>query len=153
MAPIISPWLDNHMFVAATLIGFSVMDRYPKMKVVMAHGKASWMDEVLEKMEASALTFPLVHTYPVTTDPEKMWEEGEVMLGFDAEEEMIQKLPGDFVEKIVWGSHYPRQDTTSAWDAIDQLSNAGVNEGTIARMLGGNAATQFGITLSQSVGI
>jgi len=153
MSPIISPWLDNHMFVAATLLGFSVMDRYPKMKVVMAHGKASWMEEVLEKMEASALTFPLVHTYPVTTDPEELWEEGEVMLGFDAEERLIQKLPQDFAKKVVWGSHYPRQDTTTAWDAIDQLSGAGVDEATIARMLGGNAAAQFGVTLARAAGV
>ena len=43
------------MFVAATLIGFTVMQRYPKMKVVVAHGKASWMEEVLEKMEADSI--------------------------------------------------------------------------------------------------
>jgi len=153
MSPIIAPWLDNHMFVAATLLGFSVMDRYPKMKVVMAHGKASWMEEVLEKMEASALTFPLVHTYPVTTDPEELWDEGEVMLGFDAEERLVQKLPQDFAKKVVWGSHYPRQDTTTAWDAIDKLAGAGVDEATIARMLGGNAAAQFGVKLSRTVGV
>jgi hypothetical protein len=45
--------IDNHMFVASTLIGFTVMERYPAIKVVVAHGKASWMQEVLEKMEAS----------------------------------------------------------------------------------------------------
>ena len=149
MSPIIAPWLDNHMFVASTLLGFSVMARYPKMKVVMAHGKASWMEEVLEKMEASALTFPVINTYPVTTDPEELWEHGEVMLGFDAEERLIQKLPQDYAKKVVWGSHYPRQDTTSAWDAIDQLAGAGVDQATIARMLGGNAAAQFGVALSQ----
>ena len=47
------------MFVASTLIGFTVMQRYPRMKVVVAHGKASWMEEVLEKMEASIRTIPL----------------------------------------------------------------------------------------------
>src|SRR5439155_21004951 len=85
IAPILSHWLDNHMFVASTLIGFTVMQRFPKMKVVVAHGKASWMDEVLEKMEASTRTVPLLHYYPVRTDPEEMWEEGHVLLGFDAE--------------------------------------------------------------------
>ena len=128
LAPVISPWLDNHMFVGAALIGFTVMQRYPRMKVVMAHGKASWMEEVLEKMEASALTTPLLHKYPVRTDPEEMWEEGEVMLGFDAEERLIQRLPDDFEAKIVWGSHYPRQEATTAWDAIAQLSGAGVDQ-------------------------
>jgi len=60
LAPILAPWLDNHMFVASTLIGFAVMERYPAMKVVVAHGKASWMQEVLEKMDASTRVIPLL---------------------------------------------------------------------------------------------
>ncbi len=150
IAPIIAHWLDNHMFVAATLIGFTVMQRYPNMKVVVAHGKASWMEEVLEKMEASTRTIPLLHYYPVRTDVEEMWEEGRVMLGFDAEERLIQKLPHDFAEKIVWGSRYPHHDTTSALDAIAMLTAARVEEPLIARMLGQNAAEQFGVDLSQA---
>ena len=145
MAPILSYWLDNHLFVASTLIGYTVMQRFPTMKVVMAHGKASWMQEVLEKMEASSRVIPLLHHYPVRTDPEEMWEEGKVMLGFDAEERLIQKLPHDFAEKIVWASRYPQHDTTSAWDAIAQLTKAKVPEELITRMMGGNAAEQFGV--------
>jgi predicted TIM-barrel fold metal-dependent hydrolase len=152
LAPILSYWLDNHMFVASTLIGYAVMQRYPRLKVVMAHGKASWMEEVLEKMEASTRVIPLVHTYPVRTDPEAMWEEGHVLLGFDAEERLIQKLPHDFAAKVVWGSRYPHHDTTSAWDAIAMLTRANVEASLIARMLGGNAAQQFGVELIQTVG-
>jgi predicted TIM-barrel fold metal-dependent hydrolase len=140
------------MFVASTLIGFTVMQRYPNMKMVVAHGKASWMEEVLEKMEASTRTIPLLHYYPVRTDTEEMWKEGNVMLGFDAEERLILKLPEDFAEKIVWGSRYPHQDTTSAWDAIEKMTAANIAESTIARMLGGNASQQFGIDLVQRVG-
>jgi predicted TIM-barrel fold metal-dependent hydrolase len=151
IAQILSPWLDNHMFVASTLIGFTVMQRYPRMKVVVAHGKASWMEEVLEKMEASTRTIPLLHYYPVRTDTEELWEEGNVMLGFDAEERLIQRLPHDFAEKIVWGSRYPHHDTTTAWDAIEILGRAHVDEATLARMFGANAATQFGITLKTAV--
>jgi len=150
IAPIIAPWLDNHMFVAATLIGFTVMQRFPNMKVVVSHGKASWMEEVLEKMEASTKTIPPLHFYPVRTDPEEMWEEGKVMLGFDAEERLIQKLPEEFAEKIVWGSRYPNHDTTSAHDAIEQMTKARVDEPILARMFGGNAAEQFGVKLVPS---
>jgi predicted TIM-barrel fold metal-dependent hydrolase len=152
IAPILAPWLDNHMFVASSLIAFTVMQRYPKMKAVVAHGKGSWMEEVLEKMEASARTIPLLHYYSVRTDTEEMWKEGHVMLGFDAEERLIQKLPHDFAEKVVWGSRYPHHDTTSAWDAIDALTQARADEPTIARMLGANAAEQFGVSLTQTVG-
>jgi predicted TIM-barrel fold metal-dependent hydrolase len=62
------------------------------------------------------------------------------------------RLPHQFAEKIVWGSRYPQQDTTSAWDAIQTLTQANIDEPTIARMLGGNAAEQFGIKLMQKVG-
>jgi len=146
MAQVLAPWLDNHLFVASTLIGYSVMERFPAMKVVMAHGKASWMEEVLEKMEASSRVIPLLHHYPVRTDTDELWDEGRVMLGFDAEERLIQKLPGDFAEKVVWGSRYPHHDTTSAWDALARLEKAGVPEAMMARMMGGNAAEQFGVT-------
>lgn len=151
VAPILSGWLDNHMFVAATLIGFTVMQRFPDLKFVVAHGKASWMEEVLEKMEASTKTIPLLNYYPVRTDPEVVWREGRVMLGFDAEERMIQKLPHDFADKIVWGSRYPHHDTTSAWDALAQLTEAGVEAPLMARMLGKNAAEQFGVELTRHV--
>ncbi len=148
IAQIIAPWLDNHMFVASTLIGFTVMQRYPNLKMVVAHGKASWMEEVLEKMEASTRTIPLLHLYPVRTDTEEMWEQGNIMLGFDAEERLIQKLPEEFAAKIVWGSRYPHQDTTGAHDAIESLARANVAEAMIAQMMGGNAAAQFGIKLA-----
>lgn len=147
IAPILSYWLDNHMFVAATLIGFTVMQRYPNMKVAVAHGKASWMEEVLEKMESSTRTIPLLHHYPVRTDTEEMWEEGKVMLGFDADERLIRKLPEEFASKVIWGSRYPHHDTTSARDAIAMLRESNVAESTIARMMGSNAAQQFGINL------
>ena len=127
------------------------MQRYPKMKVVVAHGKASWMEEVLEKMEASTRTIPLLHYYPVRTDTEELWKEGQVMLGFDAEERLIQKLPEDFAEKIVWGSRYPQHDTTSALEAIETLVRARVGDSSLARMFGGNAAAQFGVALSANV--
>ena len=67
------------------------------------------------------------------------------MLGFDAEERLIQKLPHDFAEKVVWGSRYPQHDTTSAHDAIGMLARADVPEDIIARVMGGNAAAQFNV--------
>ena len=149
MAPILSYWLDNHLFVASTLIGYSVMERFPGMKVAMAHGKASWMEEVLEKMEASSRVIPLLHHYPVRTDTDDLWDEGNVMLGFDAEERLIRKLPHDFAEKVIWGSRYPHHDTTSAWEAIEKLTESKVPDEIIARMMGGNAARQFGVELAE----
>jgi len=66
-----------------------------------------------------------------------------VMLGFDAEERLILKLPEEFAGKVVWGSRYPHHDATSAWDALARLRAANVPEPLIARMMGGNAVAQF----------
>jgi predicted TIM-barrel fold metal-dependent hydrolase len=71
------------------------------------------------------------------------------MLGFDAEERLIRKLPHDFADKVVWGSRYPQHDTTSALDAVAMLARADVPEEIIARMMGGNAAQQFGVALRE----
>ena len=143
---------DRIVAVASTLLGYGVMHRYPTMKVVVAHGKATWMEEVLEKFEASTRVIALQHYYPVRTDAEAMWEEGHVMLGFDADERGVRKLPERYSAKVVWGSRYPHDDTTSAWDAIAMLTQANVEESFMARMMGGNAAQQFGIELVQTVG-
>ena len=71
---------------------------------------------------------------------------GRVMLGFDAEERLIQELPYSYENKIVWGSRYPHHDTTSAWEAIQTLTQADVDRPVIARMVGENAREQFGLS-------
>jgi hypothetical protein len=65
-------------------------------------------------MEASTRVIPFLHHYPVSTEPEQMWEHGNVMLGFDAEERLIQKLPQNFAAKVVWGSRYPHHELATA---------------------------------------
>jgi hypothetical protein len=75
------------------------------------------------------------------------------MLGFDADERGIRKLPERYGAKVIWGSRYPHDDTTSAWDAIDMLTQPNVEESCIAGMMGGNAAQQFGIELIETVGV
>ena len=65
ISSILSPRIDSHLFVSSTLIGFGAMQRYPELKVMMAHGKASRMEEVIEKAEASTRTFPLIYLYPI----------------------------------------------------------------------------------------
>lgn len=153
LSPILAYWLDNYLFVASTLLGYSVMHRYPAMKVVVAHGKATWMEEVLEKFEASSRVIALQHYYPVRTDAEEMWEEGHVLLGFDADERGVRKMPEHYGHKVVWGSRYPHHDTTSAWEALAMLREANVPDAYMARMMGGNAAQQFGVELVQTVGM
>ena len=63
------------------------------------------------------------------TDTDELWHEGKVMLGLDADERLIRKLPHDFAEEVVWGSRYQHHDTTSADDAIETLRKSGAPNG------------------------
>jgi hypothetical protein len=47
------------------------------------------------------------------------------MLGFDAEERLIQSYRG-ILQIRSWGSRYPHHDATSAWDALARLHEANV---------------------------
>ena len=90
------------------------------------------------RSKASARVIALQHYYPVRTDAEAMWEEGHVMLGFDADERGIRKLPHLYGEKVVWGSRYPHDDTTSAWDAIEMLTQSETAVAGTYRTAGGD---------------
>ena len=83
----------------------------------------------------------------ISTEPASLASRLVVDL-LDAEERLIQKLPQDFAAKVVWGSRYPHHDATSAWDAMAMLRSANVPDPLIARMMGQNAAAQFGVELA-----
>ena len=150
IAEILAPWFDNSTFLVAIMY-YAVLERYPSLKIVMAHSKASWLHIFLEKVETYVTLIPR-HTIAVRPDAEEAFFESQAAIGFDSDEVVVQRLPDRFEQKVVWGSRYPNHDTTSAWDAIQTLTRADVSESTIARMLGGNAAQQYGIELVQKVG-
>ncbi len=150
IAEILAPWFDNSTFLVAIMY-YAVLERYPSLKIVMAHSKASWLHILLEKVETYVTLIPR-HTIPVRPDAEEVFFESQAAIGFDSDEVVVQRLPDRFEQKVVWGSRYPNHDTTSAWDAIQILTKADVSESTIARMLGGNASQQYGIDLVQKVG-
>jgi hypothetical protein len=63
-----------------------------RVMAAMPQRTASWMEEVLEKMEASSHVIPLLHKYPVRTDTKNMWEDGKVMLGFAVHSEDARRF-------------------------------------------------------------
>jgi hypothetical protein len=43
---------------------------------------------------------PPLHHYPVSMEPQEIWKYCSVMLGFDAEERLLRKLPHNFAAKV-----------------------------------------------------
>ena len=149
MAPILSGWLDNHMFVASVLIGFTVMQRFPgdegrgRARQGLVDGGGAGEDGGLLPRDPAAAQISGAHRH-----------RGDVGRGQgDARAStprsgLIQKLPHDFAEKVVWGSRYPQHDTTSA-RRDRHAAREGVPDDIIARMMGGNAASQFRVVLAE----
>jgi len=75
-------------FVASTLIGYTSWSVYPAMRwFSVAHRNASWMQEVLGKMEALDIRVPITLLPPFSghTEPKRCGSTARSLLGFYAE--------------------------------------------------------------------
>lgn len=139
IAEVVAPILDNSTFLVAEMF-YAFLERFPKLRVALLHGKASWLPLMLEKVEGYA-TLAVGTAIPIRTDADEVfYEHGGAMIGFDADELVVQRESDLFENVVVWGSRYPNHDAMSAQEAIERLTKAGLPETTIARMMSGNAA-------------
>jgi hypothetical protein len=144
MAPILAHWLVSYVrrLDAAGLFRDAALSG---LKVVAA-AQATCGEKFLEKMGCTIAPALLSGA----DRPQEMWKEGYVMLGFDAEGAAssacrIATLTGRMGSAA-------RTRTPPARGTQSGASDSDVAEPTIARMLGGSAAQQFGVKLTQKVG-
>jgi hypothetical protein len=84
---------------------------------------------------------------PVSLEPEEIFERRAIGVTFDSWEETVAHLPSSILAKATWGSRYPHHDAAGPDEARSMLTGAGVDEATIDRLMGANAASLFGLTL------
>ena len=139
----IAPGMDNGIFLSA-LCFFGHMETYPKLKLGYLHSGCYWAPLALEKSETYLWLSPQMK--PVSLEPAEVFYNRPSLVSFDAWESSVTRLV-DLYESIAsWGSRYPHHDAADAWEAIENLQNAGVPGDVVRRYMGGNAADFFGIT-------
>ena len=115
----------------------------------MAHGGASMVPLVLEKAETYLWLGggPAVGLSgePVSLEPEEILAKRDFLVSFDSYETPVARMPDVFSSIAGWGSRYPHHDATAPSEAIEILEQNGVDQSTIARLMGTNARDLFGL--------
>jgi uncharacterized protein len=141
IAESVTPFMDN----ATALTAFAFrgqMESFPELKLVFAHGGASWILLALEKAE-TYLTFFMIQN--VSLEPEKIFFKRNYLVTFNPWERSIARLY-DILENVgAWGSRYPNHDAAPPAEMRQKLHTAKVPPAAIAKFMGANAAAIFGI--------
>jgi predicted TIM-barrel fold metal-dependent hydrolase len=143
IAESVTPFMDNA--TALTALAFcGQMETFTKLKLVFAHGGASWVLLALEKAE-TYLTFFMIRD--VCLEPEKIFFKRNYLVTFNPWERSVARLY-DILENVgAWGSRYPNHDAAAPAEMEQKLRAAKVPPAAIAKFMGGNAANIFGLPL------
>ena len=85
---------------------------------------------------------------PVSLEPEQVWERHPLIVSFDSWEQPVGRLPDLLGGKAAWGSRYPHHDAATPQEARRMLEDHQVDQATIDRLLGGNAASLFNLEVA-----
>lgn len=140
---------DNAMFVVVAAF-HGLLEDFPSLKLALLHSGASMIPLSLEKAETYLWLSPqsifAVDT-PVCLEPEDVFRTSRAIVGFDGWDSAVPRQPDFFGEKAAWGSRYPHHDTSAPHEAIALCERYGMEAELVARVMGGNAAELFGISI------
>jgi predicted TIM-barrel fold metal-dependent hydrolase len=137
---------DADLFMTAALF-HGLLEDHPQLRLAFGHTGISWVTLALEKAETYLWLSFSSFLEPVSLEPEEIFERRAIGVTFDSWEETVAHLPSSILAKATWGSRYPHHDAAGPDEARSMLTGAGVDEATIDRLMGANAASLFGLTL------
>ncbi len=123
------------------------LEKFPSLKAAVLESNATWLPLVLEKAET------YLDLYKYTQEGEgalKIGDPTEVFyrqchIAFETDEIPVFRM-WDLFENIgLWSSDMPHLDGSDAWEAIANMTKAGVPQAVQEKMLGANAARLYGI--------
>ena len=141
VAEVIAPSMDTATLLIAMLAD-GLMEKFPKLKLHFAHSGSAWLPLALEKTETYLWICNQAEL--VSLDPAGVFYSRQNLVSFCAGDTSVRHMPSVYESVGAWGSRYPNQDTTTAWEAIRDLESGGVPPVTIERLLGGNIAGVLG---------
>lgn len=133
---------DTNLFMTAALF-HGLLEDHPNLRLAIAHSGATWVPLALEKCETYLWLSPQFGQAEVSLEPEEVWERHPVVVSFDGWERPVGRMPDRLGSKAAWGSRYPEHDTSTPDEARSMLEHEGVDEATIAALMGGHAGELF----------
>jgi predicted TIM-barrel fold metal-dependent hydrolase len=135
---------DADLFVTAAFF-HGLLEDQPGLRIAILHSGTSWVPLALEKSETYLWLSPQFATAFVCLEPEEVWARHPLVVSFDSWERSVAILPDRLGDKPAWGSRYPHHDAAGPADAVAMLESAHVDQATIDRLMGANAADLFGL--------
>jgi uncharacterized protein len=142
--------VDQMVALTALAMG-GVLDRFPALRVAFLESGVGWVPYFVHRMhEHREKRGDMVPA--MTSDPRALLERGQCYFSFEAEEPLL----GTYVEhlgdsSLVYASDYPHWDSDFPGTVDEVRRRAAVarfDDATIDRVLGGNAASLYGLPLS-----
>jgi uncharacterized protein len=140
---------DAQLFVTAAMF-HGLFEDLPTLKLAIAHAGTTWVPLALEKCE-TYLWLGGMGSVPVCLEPEEVWDRQSIITTFDSWERPVARMVDRIGEKAAWGSRYPHHDAAGPGEAREMLQRYGVDGAHVDRLLGGNAADLFGLSVSSMV--
>jgi predicted TIM-barrel fold metal-dependent hydrolase len=139
---------DGAMFIVVAAF-HGLFEDHPNLKLALLHSGASMLPLALEKAETYLWLAPFtpVGRTPVSLEPREVFERARTLVAFDGWESSAVRLEDSLATKRAWGSRYPYHDASSPSEVMALCERYDVPEQKVRRLLGGNAAALFDLTV------
>lgn len=146
-------FLFDNYFALTALVGTGVLERFPRLKVIVLESGGGWLFHWLDQMDHW-----IGEVMPKDMDNLSMLPSGyfrrQVYVSVDPDERSVPflvELIGD--DKIMWASDYPHTDVTAPSVVAEVREHiARLPERAQRRILGENALSIYGVTAGMAAG-
>lgn len=137
--------VDQMVALTALTLG-GVLDRFPALRVAFLESGVGWVPYFVHRLHEHHEKLPHL-LGEGASDPRSIIERGQCYFSFEAEEALL----GTYVEhlgdtSLVYASDYPHWDSDFPGTVAEvrrQAAAQGLDAGSVARVLGGNAAALY----------
>lgn len=134
---------EMQTWLAQVLLG-GVLDRYPKLKMLVFESNSQWLPYMLEHCDRLFRLYRNERRVEAKRLPSEAFSE-QCAISFESDEVPTMRQWRQFEEIGIWASDAYHHDGADAWSAIREMRAVGVPEEVQAKLMGGNARRFYGI--------
>jgi predicted TIM-barrel fold metal-dependent hydrolase len=132
--------------ILSILVFSGILERHPKLKVVLAESGIGWVPYLVARMDATYEKHCVPHpSYSITTKPSELFAR-QVWATFEEEPLGPELIPLLGPDNFMWACDYPHPDSTwpNSRAAIDHALGK-LGEDAIQKITGGNCKALYGL--------
>ncbi len=135
---------DNYLSLSL-MVGTGVLERFPKLKVLILESGGGWLPNWLDQMDHDVAVFP-ANRDGLSLLPSEYFQR-QCYISCDPDDSSYRFLPALIgADKIMWASDFPHVDVTAP-SVVQELKKSleGLDEPTQRKILGENARKVYGL--------